>query len=91
MLTTVPARVILKFTQSHVGVDTTIEVVVVVRPKVLVPDTVDVVGVGGINDVHLALVDQFLEMFFVVFSPGLDSGGIGHGWSADLWQSGRGE
>jgi hypothetical protein len=87
----VPSQVILKFTRSRVGVEVATEVVVVARPKILVPDTVDVVGVGGLGDVNLALVDHFLEMIFVFFSPGLDSGGIGHGWSADLWQSGRGE
>jgi hypothetical protein len=67
------------------------EVVVVVRPKILVLDTVDVVGVGGIPDVNLALVNQFVEMFFVAFSLGLDGRGIGHGWSTDLWQSRRGQ
>jgi hypothetical protein len=87
----VTAQVIFKFTRSRVRAEVATEVVVVARLKILVPDTVDVVSVGSISDVNLALVDQFLEMFFVLFSPGLDGGGIGHGWSADLWQSNRGE
>jgi hypothetical protein len=87
----VPAQVILEFTGLRVGMEVATEVVVLMQPKILVPDTVDVVSVGGLGDVNLALVDQFLEMFFVIFSPGLDCGGISHGWSADLWQSGSGE
>ena len=83
MLTTVPAQGILKFTRSSVRSEVATEVVVASHLKILVPDTVDVVAVGGLGDVNLALVDQFLKEFFVFLSPGLDSGGISHGQSAD--------
>jgi hypothetical protein len=61
LLTTVPAQGILKFTRSSVRSEVATEVVVASHLKILVPDTVDVVAVGGLGDVNLALVDQFLK------------------------------
>ena len=61
MLTTVPAQVILEFTQSIVRSEVAMEVVVALCLKILVPDTVDVVTVGSLGDVNLAHIDQFLK------------------------------
>jgi hypothetical protein len=61
LLTTVPAQVILEFTQSIVRSEVATEVVVALRLKILVLDTVDVVTVGSLGDVNLALIDQFLK------------------------------
>ncbi len=58
---TVPAQVILEFTRSSVRSEVATEVVVALHLKILVPDTVDVVAVGGLGDVNLALIDQFLK------------------------------
>jgi hypothetical protein len=87
----VPTQVILEFMRLRVGAEVATEVVIGACPKILVPDTVDVVSVGGLGDVNLILINQLLELIFVFFSPGLEGRGIGHGWFADLWQSGSWE
>jgi hypothetical protein len=83
--------VVLKLLQSCIGAEIATGVVGFAVAEVVVPDLGNVGSIGGLCNVYFARIDEFLEVVFVSFSPGLYGGGNNHGQAAVLiYGSGKG-